>query len=262
MFPKIFEIGNFFLPTYGVLVAAAFLTALWVAGRLARLAGLDADAVTNLGVYCAIAGLLGAKVLLIVFDWQYYAQNPGEIFTLSTLRAGGVFHGGLIAALAVGFYYMRRKKLPVLRTLDVFAPGLALGHAIGRLGCFAAGCCWGVACDRSWAVTFTNTDAHQLTNVPLNQPLHPTQLYEAGAEGVIFAVLFGLFHRQHREGQIIGLYLVLYALARFLVDFVRAYSQANPFGGPLTTTQWIALGLLGLGGWLSLRRPRSTTSRV
>ncbi len=254
MFPKLFEIGDFFVPTYGVLVAAAFLIALWIASRLARLAGLDPEAVTNLGVYCAISGLVGAKLLLILFEWEYYAANPGQIFTLSTLRAGGVFHGGLIAALLVGYYYMRRKKLPVLRTCDVFAPGLAIGHAIGRLGCFAAGCCWGVACDRPWAVTFTNPSAHELTQVPLNHPLHPTQLYEAGAEALTFGILFTLFQKRHRDGQIIGLYLVLYAVARFLVDFVRDYNQANPFGGPLTSTQWIALGLLALGSWLSLRR--------
>jgi len=254
MLPKLFQIGDFFLPTYGLLVAAAFLTALWLAGRLARREGLDPEDVTNLGVYCALSGLAGAKLLMFVFDWSYYAQNPGQIFTLSTLRAGGVFHGGLIVALITAFVYMRKKKLPALKTADVFAPALALGHAIGRLGCFAAGCCWGVACDRPWAVTFTNPDAHSLVGVPLNTPIHPTQLYEAAAELAIFGVLYRLFPKRRHDGQLIGLYLVLYSVARFLVEFLRHHQQANPWGGPLSSTQWIALGLLVPGIYL-LRRP-------
>jgi phosphatidylglycerol---prolipoprotein diacylglyceryl transferase len=254
MLPKLFSIGDFFLPTYGLLVAAAFLTALWLAGRLARREGLNPEDVTNLGVYCALSGLAGAKLLMFVFDWEYYAQNPGQIFTLTTLRAGGVFHGGLIVALITAFVYMRNKKLPALKTADILAPGLALGHAIGRLGCFAAGCCWGVACERPWAVTFTNPEANSLVGVPLNKPIHPTQLYEAAAELAIFGVLYRLFSRRRRDGQVIGLYLVLYSVARFLVEFLRHHQQPNPWGGPLSSTQWIALGLLVPGFYL-LRRP-------
>ena len=250
MLPKLIGSGDFFLPTYGVLVALAFLTALWLSARLARRSGLNPDEVTNLGVYCALAGLAGAKLLMLVFEWRDYVRNPGEIFSLATLRAGGVFHGGLIVALVVAFLYMRRKNLPGLKTADAFAPGLALGHAIGRLGCFSAGCCWGAACDRPWAVTFTNPDAHELVGVPLDVPLHPTQLYEAGAEAIIFAVLYHRFARPHRDGAILGLYLILYGVARFLVEFVRAHQQPNPFGGPLSSTQWLALGLLVLGVYL------------
>jgi len=259
MFPKLISFGDFFLPTYGVLVAVAFLTALWLAGKLAKRSGLNPESVTNLGVYCALGGLAGAKLLMFVFDWDYYVRNPGEIFSLTTLRAGGVFFGGLVAALLVAVWYMRKTGLPGLRTADVFAAPLALGHAIGRLGCFSAGCCWGIACDRPWAVTFTNPDAHALVGVPLNTPLHPTQLYEALAEAVIFVILYRRFLRPHRKGVIIGLYLVLYSTARFLIEFVRNHQQPNPFGGPFSSTQWIALGLVVLGaalvkGWPKAKR--------
>jgi phosphatidylglycerol:prolipoprotein diacylglycerol transferase len=247
MFPKIFSIGDFFLPTYGVLVAIAFLTALWLAGRLARRSGLNAEDVTNLGVYCALSGLAGAKLLMFVFDWSYYASNPGQIFSLTTLRAGGVFHGGLIVALITAALFMRKKRLPGLRTADVFAPALALGHAIGRIGCFSAGCCWGVACERPWAVTFTNPEAHRLVGVPLNVALHPTQLYEAVSEGLIAVFLYRRFLRPHQDGSIIGLYLVLYSVVRFVVEFLRHHQQPNPFGGPLSSTQWISLALFALG---------------
>ena len=169
------------------------------------------------------------------------------------MQAGGVFYGGLIAALAVAFWYMRRTKLPALKTADVFAPGIALGHGIGRLGCFAAGCCWGVQCDRPWAVTFTNPEAEKLVGVPLNVPLHPTQLYEAFAEFVIFAFLYWRIRKPHDTGSIIGLYLMLYATVRFTVEFFRNHEQGNLWGGPLDTSQWISLGLVMLGAWFFYR---------
>lgn len=254
MFPFVFHIGSFYLPTYGVLVSLAFLVALWVAGRLARRSGLNSEAVLNLGIYAAIAGIVGAKLLMVLFDLNYYLSNPGEFFSLATFQSAGIFYGGFLAALAVAFLYMRRKKLPGLATADAFAPAIALGHAMGRLGCFSAGCCWGAPTHLPWAVTFTNPDAHRIVGVPLGMALHPTQLYEAGAEAAIFAVLLGRFKRPHPPGAIIGWYLVLYSTARFLVEFVRAHDASNPYYGPFVVEQWIALALVGLGAWLILRR--------
>ncbi len=254
MFPFVFHIGSFYLPTYGVLVSLAFLVGLWVAARLARRSGLDSEAVLNLGIYVAIAGIVGAKLLMVLFDLNYYLSNPGELFSLATFQSAGIFYGGFLLALAVAFLYMRRKKLPGLATADVFAPAIALGHAIGRLGCFSAGCCWGVPSHLPWAVTFTNPEAHRIVGVPLGMSLQPTQLYEAAAEAVIFAVLLRRFHRPHAPGTIIGWYLVLYSTARFLVEFVRAHDASNPYYGPFVVEQWIALALIGLGAWLILRR--------
>ncbi len=247
MFPQIFSIGSFFLPTYGLLVALAFLVGLWVAGRLARRTGLDREAVLNLGVYCALAAIVGAKIMMFLIDMPYYLANPGEIFSLSSLQAGGVFYGGLIAALAVAALYMRSKRLPPFQTADVFAPGIALGHGIGRIGCFAAGCCWGVRTNLPWAVTFTNPEANRLVGVPLGVPMHPTQLYECLAELAIFFILLSRFRRPHAPGVIISLYLVLYSTARFFIEFVRFHDQPNPFGGPLNTSQWISLLLIAAG---------------
>ncbi len=253
MFPKIFSAGGFFLPTYGVLVALGFLTALWLAARLARRTGLSAEAVSNVGVYSALVGLAGAKLLMFAFDFEFYRKNPGEILSLSTLQAGGVFYGGVLLAVAFAVFYMRRLKLPQWRVLDLFAPGVAAGHAIGRLGCFAAGCCWGLECKRPWAVVFTNPGAHELTGVPLNVPLHPTQLYEALAEAAIFAITWRAFARPHAEGSVFGLYLLLYSAARFVVEFFRAHSD-GAMAGPLSTVQWIAIALAGVGLWLMRRK--------
>ena len=254
MYPELFH----FLPTYGVLVAAAFLTALWLAGRLARRAGLNVDAVTNLGIYCALSAIGGAKVMMFLVDYRYYAEHPGEILSLSTLRAGGVFYGGLIAALAVAVWYMRKTRLPGWKTADVFAPAIALGHGIGRLGCFSAGCCWGVECHRPWAVTFTSPVAHELVGVPLNLPVHPTQLYEAFAEFAIFGFLYWRIRRAHGDGGIIGAYLMLYSTARFTVEFFRVHEQGNVLGGAFDTSQFISAGLFLLGAACLCRQRRNT----
>lgn len=254
MLPKLYSHGSFFLPSYGVMVALAFLVALWVTQKLARRAGLNPEQVLNLGIYCALAGMLGGKLGMILFDWRVYLNDPGQIFSRETLQAMGVYQTGLVLALFIAVLYMRAKHLPALVTSDVFAPGVAIGHGIGRIGCFFAGCCWGKECSLPWAVTFHNPDAHELTGVPLGVSLHPTQLYEAIAEAVIFVILYRRFHRPHRAGTIIGLYLVLYSTVRFLVEFVRNHEQALPFGWPLSITQYISLATLLLGIWLTTRR--------
>jgi phosphatidylglycerol:prolipoprotein diacylglycerol transferase len=262
MFPQLFHIGAYSQATYGVLVALAFLAALAVIGRLARRAGLNYDAVLNLAIYCALAAIVGAKIMMFLIDIPFYAHNPSEIFSLSSLQAGGVFYGGLIGALIAAAIYMRRKHLPPLITADVFAPGIALGHGIGRLGCFAAGCCWGVPTKLPWGVTFTNPVAKSLVGVPLGIALHPTQLYESAAEFLIFGILYWRIRKPHAPGAIISLYLMLYSTVRFLVEFVRYHEQPNPFGGPLNTSQWISLALLGLGAayWVRLWKRQPVVS--
>jgi phosphatidylglycerol:prolipoprotein diacylglycerol transferase len=259
MYPEIF--GLSFLHTYGVLVAAALLVGLWLAGRLSREAGLNAGAVTDLGLYCALAAIGGAKLMMFVVDFSYYREHPGEILSLNTAQAGGVFYGGLIAALAVAVWQMRKTRLPGWKTADVFAPAIALGHGIGRIGCFTAGCCWGVECHRPWAVTFTSLAAHDRVGVPLNVPLHPTQLYEAFAEFAIFAFLYWRIHKPHGDGAIIGAYLMLYSTARFTVEFFRVHEQGNVLGGAFDTSQFISAGLFLLGA-ACLWRLRAKTSRT
>ena len=258
MYPEIFHLS--FLHTYGVLVALAFLAGLWMAGRLARRAGLSYEAVTNLGIYCAIAAIVGAKLMMFVVDLPYYVQHPGEIFSIETLQAGGVFYGGLIGALAVAWWYMRKTGLPGLQTADVFAPAIALGHGIGRLGCFSAGCCWGIECHLPWAVTFTDPAAKDLVGVPLNVPLHPTQLYESFSEFLIFGILYWRFGKPHERGAIISLYLMLYSAVRFVVEFFRYHEQGNLWGGPLDTSQWISIGLFLLGAAYFLSPARRKAS--
>lgn len=254
MFPKLFTIGSFYLPTYGLLVALGFLAAMFLAVRLARRAGLDPEKVSNLAVYAALVGLLGAKLLMLVMDFGYYARHPDRIFSLDTLLSAGVYYGGFLLALAFSAWYMRREGLPFLATADVLAPAVALGHAIGRLGCFAAGCCWGTRCHLPWAVVFRNPESY--TGVPLNVPLHPAQLYESALTFTVAWILVRASGRPHPAGRILGLYLVFYSIARFAVEFFRYHDQSLPFGGPFSWTQWIALGLLATGALLLWKTAR------
>src|SRR5918996_1794832 len=180
MHPILFEIGGFPVYTYGVLLAAAYLLGLQFALVRARGRGLDQNRVMDLGIWIIVAALVGAKLLLLAVEWDTYGRNASELFTL--VRSGGVFYGGLIAAVLVALWYLWRHRMPIWSVTDVFAPGIALGHVIGRLGCFFAGCCFGRETTVPWAVTFHSEHASRNVGTPLDVPLHPTQLYEAAAE--------------------------------------------------------------------------------
>lgn len=232
--------GPFSLHTYGVLLVAALLGGLWLSGRLARRAGLDPQRVSDLGVSVIIGGLIGAKLLLIVVDYEQYRTSPKSI--LEVLQSGGVFYGGLLGALPVAWYFIRKYDLPALTTLDVLAPGVALGQAIGRLGCFAAGCCYGKTCTLPWAVIFHSEDARSLVGVPLGVPLHPSQIYESLATGLLTVYLVRLFGRRRFEGQVALAYLGAYAVLRFVLEFYRGdAARGLLFDGALSTSQLIAL---------------------
>jgi phosphatidylglycerol:prolipoprotein diacylglycerol transferase len=237
------HIGPLTLHTYGVLLAAAFLAGLWIAGRQARKDGLDPNRVTDLAVYVLIAGLIGAKIMLLVVDWTYYSENPRLLFSI--LQSGGVFYGGLLAALPVAWWYARRHALEGWRTADVLAPGVVLGQAIGRLGCLAAGCCWGRPASVPWAITFTNVQAARTVGTPLDTPLHAAQLYEVLAALGIFLTLLWIARRKRFHGQVTLGYIVLYAVARFAIEFYRGdESRGFLFDGLLSTSQFISILML------------------
>ena len=263
MFPRLLTIGDYSLPTYGVLVATAFAVGLLIAMRLSARSGLDGNRVFDMAVYTALAALAGAKIFYVLEDWGFYSAHPREIFSLGMLQAGGTFYGGFLAAVAMASWYIRRHGMPFLKTADAFVPGVSLGHAIGRLGCFSAGCCWGRPTTAAWAVTFTDPYAQKIVGVPLGVPLHPTQLYEALAEALIFAMLLAAWKRKSFDGQVLSLYLVLYGVARFLIEFVRDHPEGLPLGGPLSASQWVAVVLVpaGVALWV-LRRPASANATL
>jgi phosphatidylglycerol:prolipoprotein diacylglycerol transferase len=241
MHPILFSIGPITIYTYGVLLAAAYLIGLQMALVRARSRHLDGTRVLDLGVWIIISALVGAKLLLLVVDFQYFQTNPRELLALA--RSGGVFYGGLIGAVAVSIWYIGRKGLPLWTTADVFAPGIALGHVVGRLGCLMAGCCYGKPTDLPWGIVFTDPVAAANVGTPLNIALHPTQLYEAGAELLILGLLL-VTERRGRSfpGRTFWGYMLLYAISRFFIEFYRDDPRGMMFD--LSTSQFVSI-LLG-----------------
>ena len=238
MHPILFSLGPITIYTYGVLLAAAYLTGLKLAMVRARARHLDSARVLDLGVWIIISALIGAKLMLLIVEFPYFRANPAELFSLA--RSGGVFYGGLIFAVLVSAWYIRRQGLPLWTTCDVFAPGIALGHAIGRMGCLMAGCCFGKPTTVPWAVTFTDPAAAANVGTPLGIPLHPTQLYEAGAELAILGFLLATERRGRPfPGRTFWSYMLLYAISRFIIEFYRGDLRGMIFG--ISTSQFISL---------------------
>jgi phosphatidylglycerol:prolipoprotein diacylglycerol transferase len=242
MHPILFELGDFPVYTYGVLLAAGYLLGLQFALMRARTRGLDPNRVMDLGIWIIVSALLGAKLLLLIIEFDTYCCSPRELVSL--LRSAGVFYGGLILAVVVALWYLWRHRMPVWTVTDVFAPGIALGHVIGRFGCFFAGCCFGRPTSVPWAITF-HSDYAKTIGTPLDVPLHPTQLYEAGAELLILAALL-LTERKGRPypGRTFWLYMLLYAISRFVIEFYRG----DPRGavGMFSTSQFLSLLIVPL----------------
>lgn len=261
MHPVLFTIGSFRVPTFGLLLVLGLVVAVYVIIRLGRREGLDANRLLDFSTWLIITGLIGAKILMIVTDWGEYRQNPGEIFSLATLEAAGVFYGGLIAATLFAVWYIRRYRLPLLKVFDVYAPAIAIGQCIGRLGCFAAGDDYGKPTHSFLGVVFTQPYTHELSGTPLNVPLHPVQLYESAVLLAIFGVLMWEFKRKKRDGEVFLFYIVLYAVARFILEFYRGDADRGfVFNGLLSTSQFIAiLALVFAGFWAYYlyRRPRA-----
>ena len=243
MYPRLLELGPITVYTYGVLLAAAYLFGLQLARVRARQRGLDANRVLDLGIYIIISALVGAKLLLLITDFKSFTADPRELLTLA--RSGGVFYGGLIVAVIVALWYIRRVGLPLWTTCDVFAPGIALGHVVGRFGCLFAGCCFGKPTTRPWGITFTDPFAAANVGTPLGVPLHPTQLYEAGAELLILVILL-VTERKGRPfaGRTFWLYMLLYAISRFIIEFYRGDDRGAV--GMFSTSQFISIVLAPL----------------
>ncbi|OQA37460.1 MAG: Prolipoprotein diacylglyceryl transferase [Acidobacteria bacterium ADurb.Bin340] len=220
MHPILFRIGSFEVGTYGLLVTLAFFAAMYLAMRLGRQDGLEAEAISDLSVTMLLAGIVGAKGLMIVVDLMRGAP-VSEVFSLSTLRAAGAIHGGIILGTVAFFWRVRRLKLPLWPTLDAFAAAVPLGQALGRVGCFFAGCCFGTTCDLPWAVTFHNHDAVRLSGTPLALPLHPVQLYTVLFELALAGAL--LLGRRWRRfpGQLIGAFFIAEGIGRAVLETFR-----------------------------------------
>ncbi|MFQ5743249.1 MAG: prolipoprotein diacylglyceryl transferase [Acidobacteriota bacterium] len=293
MFPILFQlplpwIGPVTIHSYGVLLVVSFMVSIFVARRLAHREGLDPDRVVDAGVYAILAALAGAKLLLLIVDWEFYSRQFRTLVTeggggvgqalapylggaaayigalarmgLSLLQAGGVFYGGFFAAVLMALWYLLHYQIPLWKAADTAAPAVAIGHSIGRVGCFAAGCCYGAPTDLPWGVTFTDTYSGTLVGVPLNIALHPTQLYGATTNFLLFVGLLWFYKRKKFDGQVFWVYVLTYAVLRFFLEFLRADPRGSVFNGALSTSQFVGIlaATLALGMMARLHHRQET----
>ncbi len=245
MYPVLFELelgrlGTFTIGTYGLFYALGFLAGLRLAVGYAKREGIETTRIIDLGIVTLIAGFVGAKVLLYLIDWRYYLEHPFEM--VRSLRSAGVFYGGFLFAAVAAVWYIRRHSLPLGRITDLAAPSIALGQAIGRIGCLAAGCCYGRPCDLPWAVTFNDPNAFRLTGAPLGVALHPTQIYHALADLLVLSVTLVAMRHRKRPGQVFWIYVLVHAVLRFVVEFYRGDTARGLFlGDRISTSQILSI---------------------
>ncbi len=242
MFPNLISIGPITIHTYGLLVALGFVAALTVTVWIGKQQGIQSQQVMDMAFAMAATGLVGSRLLYVAMQWEYFSDHPLEIPMI--WRGGLVFHGAVLGAVVALFWYTRRHGISFWEAGDLWAPGTALGQAIGRIGCFMAGCCYGKPADHPFAVVFT----HPESLAPLNVPLHPTQLYSSALGAVIFVALMVVHKKKKYAGQVVLWFLVLHSFARLFVERFRGDDRGLIAGTGMTPTQLTAVLVLVASG--------------
>ena len=238
MYPLLFELGPISIYSYGVLLGGAYFLAFWYAVRRARRAGLNEHRVMDLGFVGIVSAVVGAKLMLLVVDFDRYMSDPSQV--LGLMGVGGVFYGGLLLAVPTCWWYIRRNGLPLWTTCDLFAPGIALAQGVGRMGCLLAGCCFGRPTEAPWGITFSSTLAAANSGTPLGVALHPSQIYESIAVLLILGVLLTGERRWRAfPGRTFWTYMLLYAVARIVLELFRGDPRGMVFD-TLPTSQFVS----------------------
>jgi phosphatidylglycerol:prolipoprotein diacylglycerol transferase len=255
MHPILLKIGPITIYSYGVMIALGIITGLFLARRQARKEGIDPDKIIDITFYLLITALIGARLLFVLMNFKGYIADPLAIFKI--WEGGLVFYGGLVPAVVVGIWYIKRLGLPLWQVADILAPSLAIGHAMGRIGCFLAGCCYGAFCDLPWAITFT--DSQSLA--PQGIPLHPVQLYSSIALFALFIFLVLLRQKKTFQGELFWTYILCYASGRFLLEFLRADMRGGLLAGVLSPAQVIGIPVAGISVAMLLYLKRKVGKR-
>lgn len=252
MHPIAFQLGSLTVHWYGVMMALAFLAGLWTATRRARLVNVSGEIIADVTLWLMLGGILGARVVYVTTYWkQEFADQPiSEIFMIQ--HGGLVYYGGLIGASLAAIGYLAWKKLPVWKVADILAPSIALGSIFGRMGCLLNGCCYGYPTSLPWAIHFPAD--HETHGVGV----HPTEIYDATLNLVLYLALAWLFRRKKFDGQIFAAYLMGYAVFRSIVEQFRGDYPADHIHAGITSAQLLSIPMfvIGLGLMLFLaRRP-------
>lgn len=227
MFPVLFQLGNFELRSYGVIVALSFFTGLWLSSKEAERRGLDPKFIQEFAFYALLGGIIGARLYFILFsDPAFYLKNPWEIFA--------VWHGGigvigsLFGGALVALWYCWKKEISFWKLGDTLAPGIALGQTVGQFACLLNGDSYGKPTNLPWAITYT--DARSLA--PLNIPLHPIEIYEMAAYFFVFLLVWNTRKKIRADGFAFLTYLSGYGVARFSAEFFRGHPAIFAWGVP------------------------------
>ncbi len=235
MYPVLLHIGRFNLYTYGLFVALGFMTWIFVSGKFAENSGISSEIPTNIFLIIFVSALIGARLMYVIINFDSYRGNLLDI--IKVWKGGLVFFGGFLTAVPVVAVYLKFNGVNIWKTADILSPGMALGHAVGRLGCFFAGCCYGKVCNMPFAVRFTNPDSL----APLNVNLHPTQIYEVFSNLILFILLALLMKRKKNDGSIFLIYIILYSIFRFVIEFFRGDFRGEFFFDVISISQGIGL---------------------
>lgn len=209
MHPILFEIGNFKIYSYGVMVAIGFLVAVYFASREAQRIGIASQQIFDLGLYTLIFGIVGARLLHVFLELRYYMSRPLDIIMIN--RGGLAFHGGLLTGIIGAWLFIKKNKMPLWKTADVIIPYVALGQAIGRIGCLLNGCCYGTPTS---LIIGIRLPGHVFR-------LHPTQLYSSILLFLMFIVLEKIYRKKRFDGTVFFFYLIIFSFGRFFMDFLR-----------------------------------------
>lgn len=242
MHPLLFSIGSVKVHTYGFFVAVAFYVGIFIAAREADRVGVDREKIMDLSLVVLLSSIFGARLFYVLTNLGFFMNDPMEIPKI--WNGGLVFYGGFILSVLSALLFIRKNRLPVWKVADITAPALALGHAIGRIGCFFSGCCHGKVCELPWAVTFRDP----LSLAPTNIPLHPTQIYSVLSNLAIFFLLMVLSRRKRFDGQVFWVYAMVYGIARSLIEILRGDDRGGVLFETFSVSQSIGLsmGILGM----------------
>jgi phosphatidylglycerol:prolipoprotein diacylglycerol transferase len=236
--PELFKIGRVTIYSYGIMIAIGIISAVLLAYYRAKKKGLSQDAIVDISIYGVVGGFLGAKLLYIIVEAPYALKNP--VLLKGMLTEGFVVYGAIIGGVLAGYVYCRVKKLNFWKYFDLVAPSIALAQGIGRIGCLFAGCCYGAETSSPLSIVFKNSPY-----APNGVHLHPTQIYSSIGDFIIAAILLKFASREREDGKVAGLYMILYSIGRFLIEFLRNDPRGNI--GSLSTSQFICIFVL-IGG--------------
>lgn len=236
MYNELFRIGPITVHGYGLMIGLGVIAALLLGDYRAKKKGLDSDAIYGMTFFAVVLGFASAKVLYIITQWEGFLTDPMHYLSGS----GFVVFGGIIGAIITLYIYGKVKKLDLLKYLDLMVPSVALAQAFGRVGCFLAGCCYGIETDSCLGVVFTHSDF-----APNGVKLLPTQLFMSAGDFLLMVILLWYSRKERMKGRAAALYLILYSLGRFALEFLR--NDNRGMVGILSTSQFIGI-LMAIAG--------------